>query len=211
MIHSIQTGAQKLLALCTARNFRQFAATALLLALGTLSTAATAAWDLQELMQNLSQAKPGRATFVERKFIAVLDRPVESSGELLYMPPDRLEKRTLKPRPESMVVSGNELVVERGRQKHRLQLQSYPELAVFIDSIRGTLAGDLKTLERSYQVSLEGHASRWTLQLLPLDEKMKAVVQRIRISGAVDEVRSVEIFQADGDRSMMMIEKASSP
>jgi outer membrane lipoprotein-sorting protein len=211
MTHSLQIGTQKFPVPCAVRNFPRVAAMALLLALGTLSTAATAAWDLQNLMQNLSQAKPGRATFVEKKFIAVLDRPVESSGELLYLPPDRLEKRTLKPRPESMVISGSELVVERGRQKHRLQLQSYPELTVFIDSIRGTLAGDLKTLERSYQVSLEGRETQWMLLLVPLDEKMKAVVQRIRIAGAADEVRSVEIFQADGDRSMMTIEKVPGP
>ena len=162
-------------------------------------------------MQNLAQHKSGRAIFTEKKYIAVLDRPVESSGDLFYTAPDRLEKRTLKPKPESMVVSGSELLVERGRQKHRVQLQNYPELAAFIDSIRGTLAGDQKALERNYQLSLEGTSDRWILQLLPLDEKMRAAVQRIRISGIADEVRSVEISQTDGDRSVMTIETPATP
>ena len=175
------------------------------------ASTAYAAWDLQQLMQNLSQNKSGQATFVEKKYIAVLDRPIESSGDLLYTAPDRLEKRTLKPKPESMVVNGNDLVVERGRKKHRVQLQNYPELAAFIDSIRGTLAGDLKALERNYQLSLEGTAERWTLQLVPVGDKMRAVVQRIRIAGVADDVRSVEITQADGDRSLMTIEKLTAP
>ena len=174
-------------------------------------SSANAAWDLQQLMQNLSQNKSGQATFVEKKYIAVLDKPVQSSGDLLYTAPDRLEKRTLKPKPESMLVNGNELVVERGRQKHRVQLQNYPELAAFIDSIRGTLAGDLKALERNYQLSLEGTAERWTLQLVPVGEKMRVVVQHIRISGIADDVRSVEVTQADGDRSLMTIEKLTAP
>ena len=174
-------------------------------------SSANAAWDLQQLMQNLSQNKSGQATFVEKKYIAVLDKPVQSSGDLLYTAPDRLEKRTLKPKPESMLVNGNELVVERGRQKHRVQLQNYPELAAFIDSIRGTLAGDLKALERNYRLSLEGTAERWTLQLVPVGEKMRVVVQHIRISGIADDVRSVEITQADGDRSLMTIEKLTAP
>ena len=42
----------------------------------------------------------------------------------------------------------SDIVIERGRQKHTLQLQDYPELAAVIDSIRGTLAGDRKALER---------------------------------------------------------------
>ena len=181
------------------------------LTLFALSPAAFAAWDLQQLMETLAQSKSGRARFVETKHIAMLDKPVESSGDLLYSAPDRLEKRTLKPQPESMIVNGDELVIERGRQKHQLQLQSYPELAAFIDSIRGTLAGDRKALERNYRLSLEGTAERWTLQLLPLDEKMQAVIQRVRIAGVRDQVRSIEITQADGDSSLMTIEKLATP
>lgn len=181
------------------------------LALAAPSPAAFAAWDLQQLMETLAQNKSGRARFTEKKSIAMLDKPVESSGELLYSAPSHLEKRTFKPKPEAMIVDGDELLIERGRQKYNLQLQSYPELAAFIDSIRGTLAGDRRALERSYQLSLEGSAERWSLQLLPLDEKMRAVIQRIRIDGARDQVRSIEITQTDGDSSLMIIEKLALP
>ena len=126
---------------------------------------------------------PTMPRFIEKKFIAMLEEPVESSGELFYTAPDYLEKRTLKPKPESMILDHDTLVIERGRQKHHLQLQDYPELAAFIDSIRGTLAGDRKALERNYRLSLEGTVEHWTLQLLPVDEKMQAVVKRIRIAG----------------------------
>lgn len=175
------------------------------------SPAALAAWDIQHLMDSLARNRSSQASFVEKKTIAMLERPVESSGQLFYTAPDHLEKRTLKPQPESMVIDGGDLLIERGRQKHRLQLQAYPELAAFIDSIRGTLAGDRQALERNYQLSLEGTAERWTLQLLPRDDKMLAVVQRIRITGARDQVRSIDITQADGDSSLMSIEKLVTP
>lgn len=168
-------------------------------------------WDIDQLMSVLAQTRSDHARFVEKKFIAMLDKPVESSGELFYTAPDHLEKRTLKPKAESMTVDGGTLVIERGRQKHRLQLQDYPELAAFIDSIRGTLAGDRKALERNYRLSLGGTSEHWTLQLLPLDEKMQAVVTRIRIAGARDAVHSIEITQADGDSSLMLIEKLAAP
>lgn len=190
---------------------RTLAALALGLSLLTLSPAALAAWDLQQLMDTLAQNKSGQTTFVEKKYIAMLDKPVESSGELVFTAPDGLEKRTLKPKPESMLIKGGELFIERGNQKHRLQLQAYPELAAFIDSIRGTLAGDRKALERSYKLSVEGTAEHWTLRLLPLNEKMAAVIQRINISGARERVSRIEILQADGDSSVMTIEKSSTP
>ncbi len=170
-----------------------------------------AEWDIDQLMRGLAQIRSGHARFVEKKSIAILDRPVESSGELFYTAPDYLEKRTIKPKPESMILDRDTLLIERGRQKHSLQLQDYPELAAFIDSIRGTLAGDRKALERNYRLSLDGTAEQWILQLLPVDEKMQAVVKRIRVAGVRDAVRSIEITQADGDSSLMLIERLAAP
>lgn len=170
-----------------------------------------AEWNIDQLMLSLAQIRTDHTSFVEKKSIAILDKPVESSGELLYTAPDHLEKRTLKPKPESMTVEGDTLLIERGRQKHRLQLQDYPELAAFIDSIRGTLAGDRRALERHYKLSLEGTAAHWTLQLLPVEEKMQAVVKSIHIAGVENTVRSIEITQRDGDSSLMRIEKLAAP
>lgn len=165
-----------------------------------------AAWDIDQLMRSLSNTRTSHARFVETKSIAMLDQPVESSGELLYSAPDRLEKRTLKPRRETLLVEGGSLVIERGRKTHRLQLQDYPELAALIDSIRGTLAGDRTALERNYKLSLDGSAARWTLQLLPTNKKMQAVVKHIRIAGTREGVNSVEVTQTDGDSSVMLVE-----
>lgn len=166
--------------------------------------------DLDQLMHGLAQIRSGHAGFVEKKYIAMLDRPVESSGELFYRAPGRLEKRTLKPKPETMILDNGTLLIERDRQKHVLQLRDYPELAAVIDSIRGTLAGDRQALERSYRLSMEGDAGRWTLQLLPIDEKMQAVIKHVRITGARYEVQSIEISHVDGDSSLMLIEKLTA-
>jgi outer membrane lipoprotein-sorting protein len=170
-----------------------------------------AEWDIDQLMRGLAQIRSGHASFVEKKSISMLDKPVESSGELFYSAPDHLEKRTLKPKAEVMTVDGGTLVIERGRQKYRLQLQDYPEVGVFIDSIRGTLTGDRKALERNYRLSLDGPAENWTLQLVPINEKMQAVVRHIGITGVRDTVGSIKITQADGDSALMFIEKLVTP
>lgn len=184
----------------------------LLAALLSLShaPASAAEWDLDRLLQSLAKAKAGQATFVEKKYLAMLERPVESSGELVYEAPNRLEKRTLRPQPENMIVDGDTLVIERGKQRHTLQLQEYPELAGSIDGIRGTLAGDRKALERIFGVQLEGSASRWRLLLKPKDAKLARAVHLIRIGGADDDVRSVEVIQTDGDRSVMTINRIAN-
>ena len=176
----------------------------------SVAQAADAPWDIDRLMQALAKVSVGRADFVETKTIAMLEKPVVSSGQLFYVAPDKLEKRTQKPRPESMIIEGNTLVIERGRQNMTLQVDSAPELAGFVNSIRGTLAGDRKALERSFALTLEGPPQRWLLTLKPLDQRMAAAVASIRISGVQDDVRGVEILQADGDRSVMTISRISA-
>jgi hypothetical protein len=167
--------------------------------------------DLERVMGALAQRKHGHVSFTEQKFIALLDRPVESSGELLYDAPDRLEKRTIKPKPESLVLEGGIVSAQRGRRHYVLDLKQYPQVVPFIESIRATLAGDRAALERVFKVDFAGSFEHWTLGLAPLDSKLSRTVKEIHIEGEKDLIHSVEIREADGDRSLLTIGAAVSP
>jgi hypothetical protein len=164
------------------------------------------AWDVDTLMRGLAQHEGGRARFVETKSIALLDKPVVSSGELLYVPPARLEKRTLKPKPELMILDGDLLRLERGKHKFTVRLSEQPEAMAFVDSLRGTLSGDKAALEKSYKLRLSGNEERWTLDLLPNDQRIAAFVLRIVFGGTRNRVEWIRYQQADGDSSVMTIE-----
>ncbi len=182
----------------------------LLAATGVCSAAAaetTAAWGLEQLMQNLGQVKSARSKFAERKYLSMLNAPLDSSGTLVYTAPGRLEKHTLLPKPETLVLGEGKLVIEykERNQRRTLVLQDYPVIWAFVESIRSTLAGDLRTLNRFYRASLEGNADKWRLSLKPADPKMQTVVKEIHIDGSGNRVRMVEIIEAEGDRSVMTI------
>jgi hypothetical protein len=161
--------------------------------------------DLDTVMHALAQHEHGSASFVERHFIALLKRPVESSGELFYQAPDTLEKRTLKPHPESLKLKGEVLTVQRGHSTHVLDLTAYPEIVPFTTSIRATLAGDLASLERVFRVKFTGTAASWSLDLVPADPAVAKTVAEVRIDGVRDVLTQVEIRNSDGDRSVMTL------
>ena len=64
--------------------------------------------DLDEVMRLLAMRQHGQVEFVEQHFLAILKHPIESSGEMRYDAPDHLEKRTLLPRPETLVLDGGD-------------------------------------------------------------------------------------------------------
>ncbi len=189
-----------------ARALAVAAAAALAIAAPAHAAGADVPWTLDRLMSTLAQHKAGRATFTETKYLSIAAQPVESSGELVFVAPDHLEKHTLSPKPEHLVVDGDMLSVERNNRRYTLALARYPELGAFIDSIRATLAGNRFALEQVYKVALSGRGDDWTLTLTPLDARMLKVVSTITLDGTRDELRRVAIRQADGDRSLMRLQ-----
>ena len=167
--------------------------------------ASAAEWGVQQLMGGLAQVKSAKARYTERKTVALLSAPLDSEGTLVYTAPGRLEKRTTAPRPESLLLDGDRLTLESQGKRRTFALQAYPVIWAFVESIRSTLAGDLNALTRNYSAGVAGDASRWRLTLRPLDPSLSNIVEHVEITGSQGVVRTVEIFQADGDRSLMTL------
>jgi outer membrane lipoprotein-sorting protein len=178
-----------------------------MLAMAAGTPAAAADWGVEQLMRELAQVKTARAKFVERKHLAILNAPLESSGTLIYTAPGRLEKHTLAPRQESLVLERDRLTLENKERNQRrtFALQDHPVIWAFVESIRSTLAGDLATLGRFYQVTLDGSERQWRLTLKPVEPDMQNVVSEIRIGGSRNRIGTIEIIETQGDRSVMTI------
>jgi outer membrane lipoprotein-sorting protein len=187
------------------------AATAPTAAATATAVAGTQGWTLDRLMSTLAQRKAGRASFVETRYLSIAAKPIESSGELAFAAPDHLEKLTMSPKPERLVVDGDTLTITRDGRTYTISLTHYPELDAFIESIRATLAGNRYALEQRYKVSVGGHGDDWTLTLTPLDSRMLKAVRTVTLDGTRDLLHTVVIEQPDGDRSVMRLSHAANP
>jgi hypothetical protein len=166
---------------------------------------------LDRILEAFAQRTHAHSDYVEQQFLNVLSRPIESRGELRYDAPDRLEKRTIEPRAETLIAAGPVLTLQRGSRRHVLQLADYPQIAPLIEGMRATLAGDRATLERLFHVDFEGDVKHWTLELVPRDPATLRSVARIRIEGSGEDLARVEIGQPNGDRSLMTLRPSSAP
>ena len=176
-------------------------------ALLALALAAPSAWafDLTELMGLLAKQKNGEARFTEQRFVRGLEGPLNASGTLSFQAPDKLERKTLTPRPETMSVDGNTLTLSRGSRTRTLTLDSMPELMGMVEAMRGTLAGNTQGLQRYFKSTVSGSADAWKLDLEPLDARLAAQVRSLRLSGRAGEVLGIDMEFIGGDRSVMNI------
>lgn len=178
----------------------------LLALLATPLGAVAAAFDLAALTAMLAQRKTAEARFTEERHVSGFDSPLRASGTLSFTAPDRFARQTLEPRPESMSVEGNTVTLKRGGRTRQMAVDAVPELTALIEAVRGTLGGDAATLRKHFETRVEGSAALWTLTLVPKDTRLATQVREIKIAGQGSALRSVELWLAGGDRSLMSIE-----
>ncbi len=188
---------------------RFIASLAALTAAPRLCMSAEEDWSLPVLMERLAQVRSARARFVEKRYLSMLRKPIETMGVLVYEAPGRLEKLVQKPKAERLLLEGERVTLEadNGRKRKVVALNEFPELAALVGGLRATLAGDMATLASHFDVSLEGPRDRWRLTLKPREKRTLSLVKFVRIFGAGTELTSVEVQQADGDRSVMLMVK----
>ena len=169
--------------------------------------APAAALELDALMGLLAAVPAAKNSFTETKHSALLSAPLVLKGTLAYQRPDRLEKYVLSPYDERTLITGGVVTVENRslQQTRTFSLASSAAVSALVESMRATLAGDRASLERHYKMRLEGQLEAWTLELAPRDRKLAGLVKQIQIAGARERLRRVEVEEASGDRSVMLI------
>jgi hypothetical protein len=201
---------------CRRPGWRGLARAALALAIvcASLSSALGAesgAWDLAELMRQRARVTQARVHFTEQRNSDLFERPLILSGTLRYDSPARVEKQIDKPFKERYVVDGDALRIERdGKHPRTVSLREHPALWAFVESFRATLAGNRSTLERFYEISLEGDREHWRLLLRPRNEQMRELVDSIKIEGSNVDITAIEILEVGGDSSRLTIGPAPS-
>lgn len=178
------------------------------IALGSgTGAAAQAAWGLPQLMTAFAQVKSATGQFTERKTMRMLTQPLIASGRLAYVAPSHIEKVTVSPIPERLVMDGDRVTIVSGpnNETHTFSVADFPQIGGLVEGIRATLAGDLPTLERLYTPRLSGTPAAWDLQLVPKDNDLAHVVKWIEFRGDGNRIRTIDTEGGDGDRSEMTI------
>jgi outer membrane lipoprotein-sorting protein len=164
------------------------------------------AWTLNQLMTGLSQIKSAKADFVEDQYLKMLTKPLRSSGVLVYVAPNRLEKITTAPKQQSVIIDGGEITIRVGSATPRtMKLEDNPQIGLLVESLRSTLNGDLPELKKFGAVQLAGNADHWQMTLAPTDPRLQKFIRTITITGERFSLNTVEILQEDGDRSVMRL------
>lgn len=160
---------------------------------------------LESLLACLAARAAIRVHFVETRTLALLTQPLRLEGTLEFRPPDHLAKHVEQPAEEHYLIDDGVVTVRKPGQGAdlTLNLQDYPPLQAFAESLRAPLAGDIEALRRYWQPSLGGSWRRWQLTLTPARAELGAVVRSVRLEGEQDRLLRMTLEEANGDHSQL--------
>jgi hypothetical protein len=180
---------------------------------GGAAPARAQAGELEKLFALFAAQGERRTAFVERRHSVLFRNPPESRGTLYFKPPALLEREVVSPRREQVRIDAENVSLrtegDDGKVTERkVSLTSIPQLANLVLTIRATLAGDLATLRRMYQIEIKEPLPRWRVEMVPIDEPVAGAVTAISMAGNRGEVERIQFTETTGDRTELLLTPA---
>ncbi len=161
---------------------------------------AKAECSVESITNLLSQSKLN-ATFVQRKEIKALNKPLLSSGKLWLAPQAKLVWQVNKPIKSTLVIGADEMTQYNRKDQPVSALGNIAPQGIsqlFLAIAHGNLAG----LAQGFELQLACQKEGWQLALTPKQQQLSQLISGITITGQ-QTISSFSYVETRGDRTMV--------
>jgi hypothetical protein len=139
--------------------------------------------------------------FEQKKQLVGLKNAVNSSGRFCVVAGKGVLWRTLRPFPNTLRLTRDEIVQLRGdRVALRLEAKQEPTVRLINTVLFALLAGDIGQLEKLFEIDGSVQNKAWNIMLKAHEPGLAKAIGSIALEGGV-YVRSITIDEASGDRT----------
>ena len=154
---------------------------------------------IDPVLANLEVERLG-CKFSEEKHVALLARPLRSTGTLYFDRHKGIARTTLTPKLQQVVLTKTTLRIRTGTRTEEIPLDKSKDLKAFALIFPTLLRGDRAELERAFEIGLYGSGNDWwAIAFTPKTESLRALVRSVVVFGRKREVVSFRITEASGD------------
>lgn len=170
------------------------------------SQAAPAAPDLaQSVRERLQQPEWLRGEFTQTKKVPGFSKPLVSSGNFVAARGRGVLWRTLKPFASELRLTQNEIRASQGGQTSmRLDASREPAVRLITTLMFALLNGDVSSLAELFELNGSAQGASWQLSLVPKRGPLQQVLKKVEVTGD-GFVRRIQLFEANGDESLIQI------
>ena len=150
---------------------------------------------------SLEKARAVRGKFVQRRYLADLAQPLQSSGKFLFAREAGIEWHTELPFDSQFLLAESGITQrDEGGVTLSIKASEQPALAVVSRVFFALFALDLGALSHDFELYGEPRGTGWVLGLKPRAEALGSVFRQAIVSGGAT-VERVVLEDGNGDRS----------
>jgi len=152
-----------------------------------------------------------RGTFVQRKFLSGIPKPLKSSGNYVISRDQGIWWHTLMPFDSDFILTPTSMVqLDDGKVAARLSAEQQPGLRVVGDVFFSIFALDPSALARNFELfGQRGDREAWVMGLRPRSSALRNVMSETVITGAL-RVDKVEFWDSHGDRTEITLSSSAN-
>jgi hypothetical protein len=155
---------------------------------------------------SLEKARAVRGKFVQRRYLADLAQPLQSSGVFLFAREAGIEWHTELPFDSQFLLAESGITQrDEGGVTLTIKASEQPALAVVSRVFFALFALDLGALSHDFELYGEPRGAGWVLGLKPRAEALGSVFRQAIVSGGTT-VQSVVLEDGNGDRSEIVLQ-----
>ena len=119
--------------------------------------------------------------FAEQKHVALLARPLSSTGTIVFDRDKGIVRAVLTPKPQTVVLTKTSLKIVKGKTVEEIPLDKSKDLKAFAMIFPTLLRGERAALEKSFDIGLYGNdADWWALTFSPKSDALKKFVKTVK-------------------------------
>ena len=156
---------------------------------------------VSQVAAQLAQSHGVRAQFVQTQSLQAMQKPLVSSGTLLFLRDQGALWRIEQPTRMTVVMTDAGVTTLDANDKPMARgARNAAGVAQVSRMMRAMLAGDLSALYSQFSVNAQGNPSRWQLKLTPAQPQLAQALRGLDLAGDT-YVRSIRIRAANGDET----------
>jgi hypothetical protein len=140
------------------------------------------------------------AKFEEEKTVLLLQKPLRSSGHLIFLPHKGLYRKLATPFQQELLITRT---VVQQRDHHgkveTLALASLPPAQVMVEGLLTVFSGSWETIHAQFQVYFSPDTHQWTLGLTPKHTVLSKMISCMILEGKKDHVLRLSVRETNGD------------
>jgi hypothetical protein len=158
---------------------------------------------------SLEKARAVRGRFVQRRYLADLAQPLQSSGRFLFAREAGIEWHTELPFDSQFLLAESGITQrDEGGVTLSIKAAEQPALAVVSRVFFALFALDIGALSHDFELYGEPRGAGWVLGLKPRAEALGSVFRQAVVSGGAT-VERVVLEDGNGDRSEILLQGVS--